>query len=110
MNGKYRISMILVLIVGWFYAVFLACLVPCSWHVFVASIGRIMWPMDKGCSGMVSGQKLACTRAAKELSSTLVHGSHVIAWLGDPRVGYCVGFPRNCIAPAQCQTPNFGRS
>ena len=36
------------LIVGWFYAVFLAC--------FMASIGRILWSVDKGCSGMVSGQ------------------------------------------------------
>ena len=75
---------------------------------FVASIGRLMWPVDKGCSGMVSGKKLACTGAAKELSGTPVRGSHAIAWLGDPRVRYCMGFPRNCVAPAQCQTLNFG--
>ena len=49
---------------------------------FVASIGRIMWPVDKGCSGMVLGQKLACTEAAKELSGTLGSGSHAVAWLG----------------------------
>ena len=49
---------------------------------FVASIGRILWPVDKVCSGMVSGKKLACTGAAKELSSTPVCGSHAIAWLG----------------------------
>ena len=49
---------------------------------FVASIRRIMWPVDKGCSGMVSGQKLACTGAAKELSGTPGCGSHAIAWLG----------------------------
>ena len=41
-------GLILGLIVGWFYVVFLAC--------FVASIGRILWPVDKGCSEMVSGQ------------------------------------------------------
>ena len=35
-----------------------------------------------GCSEMVLGQKLACTEAAKEISSTLVRGSHAIAWLG----------------------------
>ena len=57
---------------------FCVVFVPC----FVASIGRIMWPVDKGCSGMVSGQKLACTGATKELSSTPVRGSHAIAWLG----------------------------
>ena len=28
------------------------------------------------------GSKLACTEAAKELSGTLVCGSHAIAWLG----------------------------
>ena len=73
MYGKYRISMILVLIVGWFYAVFLACLVPCSWYV--------LWP-QLGGSRMVSGQKLACTGAAKELSGTPGSGSHAVAWLG----------------------------
>ena len=41
-------GLILGLIVGRFYVVFLAC--------FVALIRRILWPVDKGCSGMVSGQ------------------------------------------------------
>ena len=77
--------------------------------MFVACFGRIMWPVDKGYFGMVSGKKLACTGAAKELFGAPVRGSHAIAWLGDLRVRYCVGFPRNCVAPAQCQTPNFGR-
>ena len=79
--------MVLCRVFGMFCAVFVAC--------FVASIGRIMWPVDKGCSGMVSGQKLACTGAAKELSGTPVHGSHTIAWLGsnfNPRVCNCMGF------------------
>ena len=40
--------MVLYRVFGMFYVVFVAC--------FVASIGRILWPMDKGCSGMVSGQ------------------------------------------------------
>ena len=114
-------GVILGLIVGWFYVVFVAC--------FVASIGRILWPVDKGCSGMVSGQKMACTEAVKELSGTPMHGSHAIAWLGSnfqpsgmqlrgfPR--NCIapassgtllrGFPRNCVAPAHFQTYNFGR-
>ena len=90
--------MILGLIVGWFYAVFLACLVSC----FVASIRRILWSVDKGCSGMVSGQKFVCTRAAKELSGTPVRGSHSIAWLGSnlqPSGTQLRGFPRNCVAP-----------
>ena len=49
--------------------------------MFVACFGRIMWPVDKGYSGMVSGQNLACTRAAKEFSRTPGRGSHVVAWL-----------------------------
>ena len=66
--------MVLCRVFGMFGAVFVAC--------FVASIGRILWPMDKGCSGMVSGKKLVCTGAAKELSGTSMRGSHTIAWLG----------------------------
>ena len=42
MYVKYRISMILVLIVGWFYAVFLVCLVPCLWHVLWPQLGGIV--------------------------------------------------------------------
>ena len=41
-------GLILGLVVGWFYAMFMAC--------FVASIGRILWLMENVCSGMVSGQ------------------------------------------------------
>ena len=97
-------GVILGLIVGWFYAVFLAC--------FVASIERIMWPMDKGCYGMVLGQKLSYARAAKELSGTPVRGSHAIAWLGSnlqPLGTQLRGFPRNCVALAHRQTSNFGQ-
>ena len=67
-------KMVLCRVFGIFGAMFVAC--------FVASIGRILWPVDKGCSGMVSGQKLACTRASKEFSGMPVRGSHAIAWLG----------------------------
>ena len=49
---------------------------------YVASIGRILSPVDKGCSGMVSGRKRACTRAAKAFSGTPGRGSHAVAWLG----------------------------
>ena len=48
----------------------------------MASIGRILSPVDKGCSGMVSGRKRACTGAAKASSSMSGHGSHTVAWLG----------------------------
>ena len=75
--------------------------------VFVASIGKIMWPVDKGCSGMVSGKKLACTEAAKELSGTSVHGGHAIVWLGSnlqPSGKKFRGFPCNCVAPASSST------
>ena len=66
--------MVLCHVFGMFGVVFVSCL--------VASIGRILWPVDKGYYGMVSSQKLACTRAAKEISGTPVRGSHAIAWLG----------------------------
>ena len=90
---------------------FVACL--------VTSNGRILLPVDKSCSGMVSSRKPACTRAAKELSSTLGLGSHVVAWMGassgTPGRGIhtvaCLGassgtlrrgIPRYSIALAQC--------
>ena len=99
MYGKYGISMVLCSVFGMFCAVFVAC--------FVASIGRILSPVDKGYFGIVSGQKLACTRAAKELSGTPVRGSHAIAWLGSnlqPSGTQLRGFPRNCVAPASLGT------
>ena len=65
--------MVLCRVFGMFSTMFVAC--------FVASIGRILSPVDKGCSGMVSGRKLACTGAAKELSGTLGRGSHTVVWL-----------------------------
>ena len=49
---------------------------------YVASIGRILSPVDKGCSGRVSGQKRACTGAAKASSGTPGRGSNAVAWLG----------------------------
>ena len=51
---------------------------------YVASIGRILSPMDNGCSRMVLGRKLACTGAAHELSGTPRRGSHAVAWLVHP--------------------------
>ena len=49
---------------------------------YVASIGRILSPVDKGCSGMVSSRKMACTKAAQKLSGMPGRGSHAVAWLG----------------------------
>ena len=49
---------------------------------YVVSIGRILLPVDRGCSGMVSDRKRACTGAAKASSGTPRRGSHVVAWLG----------------------------
>ena len=76
---------------------------------YVASIGRILSPVDNGSSGMVLGRKMACTGAAKELSGTPVCGSHAIAWLGISSGTQLRGFPRNCVALAQCQPSNFGQ-
>ena len=56
---------------------FVACIVALN--------GRILLPVDKGCSWMVSGRKLACTGAAKELSGTPGRGSHAGVW--KPRCG-----------------------
>ena len=110
---------------------------PCFWHVLCRVCGMFYGLNWK--DNVASGQglfrdgfwsKIACTGAAKELSSTPVCGSHAIAWLGSnlqpsgiqlhgfPR--NCValahssstqlrGFPRNCVAPAHLQTSNFER-
>ena len=92
---------------------------------FVTSNGRILLPVDKGCSGMVSGRKRACTGAAKASSGTPGRGSHVgawlgassgtpgrgihvVAWLGTPSGTLYRGILRYSIAPAQCQPSNFG--
>ena len=48
---------------------------------YVASIGRILSPVDKDCSRIVSSRKPACTGATKELSGTPGRGSHTVAWL-----------------------------
>ena len=105
------------MIIGWFWGVFVAC--------FVASNGRILLSVDKGCSGMVSSRKPVCTGAANELSGTPGRGSHVVAWLGasfgTPGCGIHTvawlgassgtlwhGIPRYSVAPAQCQPSNFG--
>ena len=96
-GSDYR--MVLCHVFGMFGAVFVAC--------FVASIRRILWPMDKGCFGMVSGQKLACIGAAKELFGTPVCESHSIAWLGSilqPSGTQLCGFPSNCVDPASSGT------
>ena len=59
--------MVLYRVYGMFYAVFMAC--------FVASIGRIWWPVEKGCFGMLSGQNGVYWSFQGALW-------HVIAWLG----------------------------
>ena len=75
---------------------------------YVASIGRILSSVDKGCSEMVSGRKLECTGAAKELSGTPGRGSHAVVWLGASSGTLLRGIPRNSVAPVQCQPSNFG--
>ena len=66
--------MVLCRVFGMYGTMFVVC--------FAVSIGRILSPVDKGYSEMVSGQKLACTGAAKELSGTSGRGSHAVAWMG----------------------------
>ena len=66
--------MVLCHVFGMFGTMFVVC--------FVVSIGRILSLVDKGSSGMVSAQKLACTGAVKQLSGTPGSGSHAVACLG----------------------------
>ena len=61
-----------------------------AYHVVL--IARTLSPMDKGCFGMVSGRKLACTGAAKASSGTSGLGSHAVAWLVHPLARRGVGF------------------
>ena len=56
---------------------------PCLWHIMWPQLGGYS-PMDKGCSEMVFGRKLACTEAAHELSGTPGRGSHAVVWLVHP--------------------------
>ena len=78
----------------------LCCVFGMFGIMFVACLGRIMWPVDKGCSGMVSGRKLACTGDAKELSGTPGHGSHAVVWLGASSGTLWRRIPRYSVAPA----------
>ena len=92
---------------------------------YVVLIGRILSPVDKGCSGMVSGRKRLCTGAAKASFGKLglgIHavawlgsssgmpgrGSHTVAWLGASSGTLWHGISRYSEAPAQCQPSNFG--
>ena len=59
---------------------------------YVVSIGRILSPVDKGCFGMVSGRKRACTEATKASSGTPGRGIHAGAWLVHPLLRRGVGF------------------
>ena len=94
--------MVLCRVFGMFCVMFVAC--------FVASIGRILWPVDKGCSGMVFGQNWHVLELP---TSTQLCGSHAIAWMGSklqPSGMQLRGFPCNCVAPVHLQASNFGRS
>ena len=62
----------------------------------------------QGLFRMVSGRKLACIGAAKDLSGTPGRGSHAVAWLGASSGTLLCGIPRNSVAPTQCQSFNFG--
>ena len=97
--GDFGIDCMMVLfhVFGMFCAVFLAC--------FVASIGRIMWPMDKGCSAMVLGQNWHVPKLPRSsLARWCVEATLLRGWAQNcsPRV-------RNCVALAHLQTSNFGR-
>ena len=96
--------LVLCRVFGMFCAIFVAC--------FVASIGRIMWPVDKGCSEMVSGQNwlvpelprsslarwcvVLCgwTQNCSYLARSCMEPTLLRGWAQNcsPRVRNCVGF------------------
>ena len=62
---------------------------PCFWHVLCCVYDMccgLNWEDNvvdgQGLFWDGFGSKLACTGASKELSGTLVRGSHTFAWLG----------------------------
>ena len=98
-------GLILGLIVGRFYAMFMAC--------FVASIGRILWLMEKGYfqDGFRSKWRvlelLRSSMARYCIEATLLHGR---ASKLQPSGMQLRGFWCNCVAPTHLQTSNFKQS
>ena len=79
--------MVLCRVFGMFGAVFMAC--------FVASIGRILWQVDKGCFGMVSDQNWHVPELPRSsLARSCVEPMLLRGWAQNcsPRVRNCVGF------------------
>ena len=128
-------GVILGVIVGWFYAVFLACLVPCLWHVLSPQLGGYCGRWTRAVLGWFRVKNWRVPElprsslARRCLEATLLHGwaqicnlGYAIAWVSTQLRGFprnCLapassgtllcGFPRNCIALAHFQTSNFGQ-
>ena len=72
---------------GMFCAVFVEC--------FVASIERIMWPVDKGCSGIVSGQNRRVSELPRSsLARWCVEATLLLGWAQN-----CSSLARSCMEP-----------
>ena len=84
-------GLILGLIVGWFYAMFLACFVSCLWHVLWSQLGGYCGWWTRAVSEWFR-VKMACTRVSKELSGTLLRGSHAMAGLKIEALGYAIAW------------------
>ena len=88
--GDFGIDCMMVLchVFDMFCSVFVAC--------FVASIGSTMWPVDKGCSEMGSGQKLACVselpRSSLSLARWCVEAMLLRGWAQN-----CSSLARSCV-------------
>ena len=79
--------MVLCRVFGMFGAVFLAC--------FVASIRRKMWPVDKGCSGMVSGQNWHVPELPRSsLARWCVEATLLCGWVQN-----CSSLACSCVEP-----------
>ena len=100
------------LIVGWFYSVFLACFVPCLWHVLWSQLGGYCSRWTRAVPGWIRVKNWCVPElprsslARRCVEATLLHG-----WAKKlrPSGTQSRGFPRNCIAPADFQASNFGQ-
>ena len=96
---------------------------PCLWHVlchgygmfcvvFVALIGRILWPVENGCFWDGFGSKWCVLELPRSsLARYCVKATLLRGWASklQPSGTQLHGFWRNCVAPTHLQTSNFKR-
>ena len=95
-------GVILGLIVGWFYAVFLACLVPCLWHVLLPQLGGYCGRWTRAVPGWFRVKnwlvpELPRSSLARRCVEMLLHGwaqicnlGYAIAWVSTQLCSPCI--------------------